>query len=129
MLAGGQGMILTSLSSVVLPSSRPSTPGQSCGVCAPLWLRHFRCQIKEVPLPLPCSCFDPSDALTFLRNSNTSFKNGKPLPLGSRRDGREGNGSSGEGVGEPDMAEGGQGQVTFISNRPTQLMCGFFFFL
>lgn len=26
------------------------------------------------------------------------------------------------------MAEGGQGQVTFISNRPTQLMCGFFFF-
>lgn len=37
MLAGGQGMILTSLSSVVLPSSRPSSPGQSVqGVCSSL---------------------------------------------------------------------------------------------
>ena len=53
------------------------------GGCPSSELWYFKCQTKEVPLPLPCSCFTPSYALAFplLRNCNTTLKKNNSSPV------------------------------------------------
>ena len=84
--ARGQGM--TWVSSTLLPpdlrAPRPGPfPTRPSGWAPLQRAPAFKCQIREVPLPLPCGCFTPSHALAFpfLRNYNNTLKNKRPSPV------------------------------------------------